>query len=97
MMLRHKVVLPEDSGPKTSMMRPRGSPPTPSARSIAREPVGRTETFILEASPMRMRVPSPNCLLMVEIARLSVCVLVAITLSIFLVVFVCFSDIVVKN
>ena len=33
------VVLPDDSGPKISVMRPRGMPPTPSARSSAMEPV----------------------------------------------------------
>ena len=34
------VVLPDDSGPKISVIRPRGMPPTPSARSSAIEPVG---------------------------------------------------------
>ena len=34
------MVLPEPSGPKTSTMRPRGMPPTPSAMSSASEPVG---------------------------------------------------------
>ena len=33
------VVLPEDSGPKISEMRPRGNPPTPSAASTEMEPV----------------------------------------------------------
>ena len=32
------VVLPDDSGPKISVIRPRGMPPTPSARSSAIEP-----------------------------------------------------------
>ena len=34
------VVLPDDSGPKISVIRPRGMPPTPSARSSAMDPVG---------------------------------------------------------
>src|SRR5437870_8432046 len=40
--VRVSVVLPEDSGPKTSTTRPRGNPPTPSARSIKMFPVGIT-------------------------------------------------------
>ena len=41
------VVLPDDSGPKISMMRPRGRPPTPRAASTPIEPlemalIGRT-------------------------------------------------------
>ena len=39
------VVLPEDSGPKTSTMRPRGTPPMPSARSSDSAPVGIAWTF----------------------------------------------------
>ena len=38
------VVLPLDSGPKISVIRPRGIPPTPSARSSAIEPVGIEST-----------------------------------------------------
>jgi hypothetical protein len=38
------VVLPEDSGPKISMTRPRGMPPTPSAISSPSEPVGIDST-----------------------------------------------------
>ncbi len=38
------VVLPDDSGPKISVIRPRGMPPTPSARSRAMEPVGMKST-----------------------------------------------------
>ena len=34
------VVLPEDSGPKTSIILPFGKPPTPSATSSASEPEG---------------------------------------------------------
>ena len=33
------VVLPDDSGPKISEMRPRGNPPMPSAKSTEIEPV----------------------------------------------------------
>lgn len=38
MMLRARVVLPLDSGPNTSMMRPRGMPP-PRMPSTVRQPV----------------------------------------------------------
>ena len=38
------VVLPDDSGPKISLIRPRGMPPTPSARSSAMDPVGIEST-----------------------------------------------------
>jgi hypothetical protein len=38
------VVLPDDSGPKISVIRPRGMPPTPRARSSAIEPVGIEST-----------------------------------------------------
>ena len=39
------VVLPEDSGPKTSTIRPRGTPPIPSARSSESAPVGIAATL----------------------------------------------------
>src|ERR671928_7052 len=39
MMWYISVVLPEDSGPKTSTMRPRGTPPMPRARSSDSAPV----------------------------------------------------------
>ena len=39
MMCSERVVLPDDSGPKISMMRPRGTPPTPRAASTPIEPV----------------------------------------------------------
>src|ERR1044072_6306931 len=55
------VVLPEDSGPKTSTMRPRGMPPIPSARSSDSAPVGIALTLTCApGSPMRMTVPLPN-------------------------------------
>ena len=38
------VVLPEDSGPKISVTRPRGNPPTPRAASSEIDPVEITET-----------------------------------------------------
>ena len=44
MMASVSVVLPEDSGPKISMTRPRGMPPTPSAISRPSEPVGIEST-----------------------------------------------------
>ncbi len=44
MMASVSVVLPEDSGPKISMTRPRGMPPTPSAMSSPSEPVGIEST-----------------------------------------------------
>ena len=45
------VVLPDDSGPKISVIRPRGMPPTPSARSSAIEPVGIVSSDQLLARP----------------------------------------------
>src|SRR4029079_483744 len=55
------VVLPLDSGPKISVIRPRGTPPTPKARSNATEPVGMTSTARAPRSPRRMIAPRPNC------------------------------------
>src|SRR5919197_978489 len=55
------VVLPDDSGPKISTMRPRGKPPTPSAMSSDRAPEGIAETFTAAASsPIFMIDPCPN-------------------------------------
>src|SRR6185295_1518645 len=50
------------------MMRPRGRPPTPRARSMASEPVERVSTFILALLPRRMIEPSPNCFVIEEMA-----------------------------
>src|SRR5271169_6748663 len=50
------------------MMRPSGRPPTPSARSIASEPVESVSTFILALLPRRMIEPSPNCLVIEDSA-----------------------------
>ena len=55
------VVLPDDSGPKISVIRPRGMPPTPSARSSAIEPVGMVSTWSFSRDPSFMIAPRPNC------------------------------------
>src|SRR4029079_4670234 len=55
------VVLPDDSGPKISVIRPRGMPPTPSARSSAIDPVGIESTPCRSAEPSFMIAPRPNC------------------------------------
>src|SRR6266851_175149 len=56
------VVLPEDSGPKISQMRPRGKPPIPSAESTAMDPVEITETGTMASfEPSRKMEPFPNC------------------------------------
>ena len=66
------VVFPEDSGPNTSMIRPRGRPPTPSARSSPSEPVDTVSmSSISVPSAMRMIAPLPNCFSMLASATLS--------------------------
>src|SRR5207245_1813837 len=56
------VVFPDDSGPKISMTRPRGSPPVPSARSSPSEPDGMTGTSGgASVAPSFMMDPLPNC------------------------------------
>src|SRR2546423_13292165 len=56
------VVLPDDSGPKISITRPRGNPPTPSAASNEIEPVEITETGTIASFDPRRRIePLPNC------------------------------------
>ena len=55
------VVLPLDSGPYTSMMRPRGTPPTPSAISRPKLPVEMASTCMAVLSPSFMTAPLPNC------------------------------------
>ena len=57
------VVLPDDSGPKISVIRPRGMPPTPSARSSAIEPVGMKSTACRSTAPSFMIEPRPELLL----------------------------------
>src|SRR3954469_23804057 len=56
------VVLPEDSGPKISLIRPRGKPPTPSAASSEIDPGEITETGTMVSFDPRRRIePLPNC------------------------------------
>src|SRR5260221_10507844 len=55
------VVLPDDSGPKISEMRPRGNPPMPSAKSTEMEPVEIEGTACTGCPPSRMTEPLPNC------------------------------------
>src|SRR5947208_2559886 len=56
------VVLPDDSGPKISLMRPRGKPPTPRAASSEIEPVEITDTGTMASfDPNRRIEPLPNC------------------------------------
>src|SRR5262245_60804531 len=62
------VVLPDDSGPKISVIRPRGMPPTPSARSRAMEPVGMDSTCWRSCEPSFMIEPRPNCFSIARIA-----------------------------
>ena len=65
------VDLPAISGPKISVILPRGMPP-PNATSSAREPVGIVSTVIFaEASPNRIMEPLPNCFSIWPIARSS--------------------------
>src|SRR5256714_4531942 len=55
-----RVVLPADSGPYSSVTRPRGMPPTPSARSSSSAPVGMTVISRCAAcSPSFMIEPLP--------------------------------------
>src|SRR5687768_683252 len=63
-----RVVLPDDSGPKISVIRPRGTPPTPVARSSAIEPVGIASTACRSDEPSFMIEPRPNCFSMDRIA-----------------------------
>ena len=60
MMWLTRVVFPEDSGPKISTIRPRGTPPIPSARSSASEPVGIESTLTVPLSPRRISEPTPK-------------------------------------
>src|SRR5208283_3470856 len=63
------VVLPEDSGPKISITRPRGMPPTPSAASNEMDPVEITEMGTTASLvPSFMIEPLPNCFSICEIA-----------------------------
>src|SRR6476661_7896744 len=55
------VVLPDDSGPKISVILPLGMPRTPRARSRAIEPVGMKSTCCRAVAPSFMIEPVPNC------------------------------------
>src|SRR5438270_7366656 len=59
-MCRASVVLPELSGPKISMTRPRGTPPIPIAASRLNEVVEIEDTSATSRSPRRMIDPLPN-------------------------------------
>src|SRR5438552_16148812 len=63
------VVLPLDSGPKTSTTRPRGNPPTPRAASKLMAPVEMTEMGRTSLEPRRMMEPLPNCFSICASAR----------------------------
>ena len=64
------VVLPPDSGPYTSITRPRGKPPTPKAESIEIEPVGITLTGTSTSLfPRRIIEPLPHCFSIEDIAK----------------------------
>src|SRR6059036_2430202 len=68
------VVLPEDSGPKISVTRPRGRPPTPSATSSVMAPVGMTAISSRgPLAPRRMTEPLPNCRSICAIASSRAC------------------------
>ena len=55
------VVFPLDSGPYTSTIRPRGTPPIPRAISRAKAPVEMCSIFKWVPSPSFMMAPLPNC------------------------------------
>lgn len=63
------VVFPDDSGPKISTTRPRGTPPIPKARSRVSAPVPMlgTSRAARSSSPSFMIDPSPNCFVIWEI------------------------------
>src|SRR5215510_1723573 len=64
------VVLPLDSGPNTSMTRPRGNPPTPKAASRESEPDEiASSAAVLSIPPSRMIEPLPNCFSICDTAR----------------------------
>ena len=59
-----RVDVPEDSGPYSSIILPRGTPPIPNAMSRVSDPVGMTEIpLIEECCPKDIIAPSPNCFL----------------------------------
>src|SRR4051812_14594370 len=66
-----RVVLPEDSGPKISSTRPRGTPDPPSAMSSDSDPVAMPSTVALASPSNFMTAPLPNCFSICCTARLS--------------------------
>ncbi len=60
MACRATVVLPDDSGPYTSIIRPRGYPPTPNAASSASEPLEDVAISKSVFSPSFMMEPLPK-------------------------------------
>src|SRR5688500_7103133 len=69
---RQSVVLPLDSGPKISVTRPRGIPPTPMAASRLMAPVGIDSTRTrAESAPIFMIDPFPQLFSICAMARLS--------------------------
>ena len=70
---RATVVLPEDSGPKISTIRPRGTPPIPSAKSKESEPVCTACTSICLFSPNFIIEPAPKSRSICFIAVASAC------------------------
>ncbi len=76
------VVFPDDSGPKISMIRPHGNPPTPIASSIKIEPVEITSTTLLAPDcPNIMTAPLPYCLSICEKVTSSAFLLKALVVS----------------
>ncbi len=61
---RDRVVFPDDSGPKISIIRPRGKPPIPRASSRPNEPVGIASISTRLLSFRVMIESSPNLVLM---------------------------------
>ena len=61
-MCKAKVVFPEDSGPKTSIILPFGTPPTPKAISNERHPVEIASTSRVAVPPNLIMDPSPYSL-----------------------------------
>src|SRR2546425_7587146 len=69
---KESVVLPEASGPKISITRPRGKPPTPSARSSPNDPDEMAGTSAgISAVPSLMMAPFPYCFSIWESAKSS--------------------------
>ena len=73
-----KVVLPDDSGPKISMILPLGNPPTPRAKSIVTDPVEITSIGSIAVSPKRITVPFPK-----DLSNLSMVICKAFNFSAF--------------